>query len=294
MDQELRLLASFEEGRPRLRAMAYRMLGSAAEADDALQDAWLKASRADTAEVVNPAAWLTTVVSRVCLTQLRSRQTRREEPLELEKDPDFGPAAGGGPEQEAVLADSVGVALLVVLDTLTPAERIAFVLHDLFAVPFEEIAPLVEKSVPATRQLASRARRRVQGREPKPGADPARRRAVVEAFLAATRGGDFEALVALLDPAVELRADRMVVPTPEPIRIAGGATVAQAAMAAMGRARLTGVVLVDGEFGLVMMVQGRPAVALRFAATPDGAITDIDVIAEPARLSELEFAVPAA
>jgi RNA polymerase sigma-70 factor (ECF subfamily) len=285
MDEKLRLLTRFEEDRAHLRAVAYRMLGSLSEAEDAVQDAWLRASQADIGEVANLGGWLTTVVTRVCLNQLRSRKTRREEPLDtFDRELD-----GAGPEQEALLADQVGVALLVVLDTLTPAERVAFVLHDMFAVPFEDIAPIVEKSPDATRQLASRARRRVQGRTPAPASDLSRRRAVVEAFLAATRGGDFESLVALLDPDVVLRADRLVVPTPEPILVRGGVTVAKGAMAAMGRARFTGLALLDGAVGLAMAPFGRLRLVLAFTVTDDR-ITGIEIIAEPDRLAAVEVA----
>jgi RNA polymerase sigma-70 factor (ECF subfamily) len=282
-----RLAKEFEEHRPRLRAMAYRMLGSLSEADDALQEAWLRIGRAGAADVENPAGWLTTVVGRVCLNLLRSRDRRREEPLENRVSV---PASTAGPEEEALQAESVGLALLVVLDTLSPAERLAFVLHDMFAVPFDEIGPLLEKTPAATRQLASRARRRVKG-APVPEADLPRRRRVVDAYLAATRGGDFDALVALLHPDVVLRADAAVVPTPEPFAISGARKVAAGAMASVGRARSTDVVLVDGQVGLAMAEGGRLRVVLRFTFA-DGLITAIDVIAEPERLRELELAVP--
>ena len=208
MDQQEWLARQFEDHRPHLRAVAYRMLGSLSEADDAVQDAWLRLSRADTSEVENLRGWLTTIVARVALNMLRSRNTRREQPLDVRvPDPIIDPADGTNPEHEALLADSVGLALLVVLETLTPAERLAFVLHDMFAVPFEEIAPIVERSPEATRQLASRARRRVRGAAPVPDADSTAQWEVVEAFLAAAREGDFDALVAVLDPDVVLRAD---------------------------------------------------------------------------------------
>ena len=199
----------FEAQRPHLRAVAYRMLGSLSEADDAVQDAWLRLGRADTSEVENLRAWLTTVVARVALNTLRARNTRREQALDAHvPDPIIDPSEGTNPEHEALLADSVGLALLIVLEQLTPPERLAFVLHDMFAVPFEEIAPIVERSPEATRQLASRARRRVRGADPLPDADLAAQWEVVEAFLAAARDGNFDALVAVLDPDVELRADR--------------------------------------------------------------------------------------
>ncbi|WP_406443557.1 sigma-70 family RNA polymerase sigma factor [Streptomyces sp. NBC_01613] len=284
---------TFEEHRSRLKAVAYRMLGSLAEADDALQDAWLRVGRADTGEVENPAGWLTTVVARVCLNLLRTRDHRREEPWEAGEEP---PGAGAGtalvvdPEEEALLADSVGLALLVVLDTLSPAERLAFVLHDMFSVPFDEIAPLLDRNPAAVRQLASRARRRVKG-APAPEADLPRQHRVVSAYLAATRGGDFDALVALLHPDVVLRADRAVVPTPEPIHVTGVRPVAEGAMASMGRARFADLVLVDGRVGMAMLEAGRVRVVLRFTYDDDGLITDIDVVAEPERLAELELGV---
>ncbi|MFI6563747.1 sigma-70 family RNA polymerase sigma factor [Streptomyces sp. NPDC050534] len=278
----------FEEHRPRLRAVAYRMLGSLAEADDALQEAWLRVDRADTADVGNPAGWLTTVVARVCLNMLRSREHRREEPLEEGGAAEAVPAAAVDPEEEALLGDQVGLALLVVLDTLSPAERVAFVLHDSFGVPFDEIAPLLDKNPAAVRQLASRARRRVRG-APLPQADAVRQRQVVGAYLAATRGGDLDALVALLHPDVVLRADRAVVPTPEPILVTGSRPVAEGAMASMGRARFADVVLVDGQVGMAMLERGRVRVVLRFTFDA-GLITGIDVIAEPERLRGLELA----
>ncbi|MFC8662734.1 sigma-70 family RNA polymerase sigma factor [Streptomyces sp. NPDC057199] len=285
------LTEGFEEHRPRLHAMAYRMLGSASEADDALQDAWLRVGRADTDDVENLGGWLTTVVARVCLNLLRSREHRREESLEAQEPvPALGRDDGRDPEEEALLADSVGVALLVVLDTLSPAERLSFVLHDMFAVPFDEIGPMLERSPAAVRQLASRARRRVKGASPLPEADLARRRRVVDAFLAATRGGNFDALVALLHPDVVLHADRSVVPTPEPVVVSGARTVAEGAMAATGRARFTGPALVDGSVGLAMAPHGRLFLVLAFTITDD-LITRIDVVADPERLDELELAV---
>ncbi|WP_345590816.1 sigma-70 family RNA polymerase sigma factor [Streptomyces marokkonensis] len=286
----------FEQDRPRLRAVAYRILGSLGEADDALQDAWLRADRADTSDVENPSGWLTTVVARVCLNLLRARDTRREEPLD--DGTDRGPAGGaplpGGPsvadpEEEAQLAESVGIALLIVLDTLGPAERLAFVLHDMFDVPFDDIAAMLEKTPAATRQLASRARRRVRG-VPAPDADLPRRRRAVDAYLAATRCGEFDALVALLHPDVVLRADAAVVPTPEPFAVSGVEQVARGAMASMGRARSAGVVLVDGRAGMAMAENGRLRVVLRFTFADDGLITGIDVIAEPERLNKLDIA----
>ncbi|MEW1996284.1 sigma-70 family RNA polymerase sigma factor [Streptomyces coelicoflavus] len=279
----------FELDRPRLRAVAYRILGSLGEADDALQEAWLRADRTDTSEVANPSGWLTTVVARVCLNLLRARDTRREEPLD---DTPRGRAArtgtGTDPAEEAQLADEVGIALLIVLDTLGPAERLAFVLHDMFDVPFDDIAAMLDKTPAATRQLASRARRRVRG-VPAPEADLPRRRRAVDAYLAATRGGDFDALVALLHPDVVLRADAAVVPTPEPFTVGGVEPVARGAMASMGRARAAAVVLVDGRVGMAMAEHGRLRVVLRFDFAADGRMTGIDVIAEPARLNELDI-----
>ncbi|MFI6273757.1 sigma-70 family RNA polymerase sigma factor [Streptomyces sp. NPDC050988] len=285
------LTEGFEEHRARLHAMAYRMLGSASEADDALQDAWLRVGRADTDGVENIGGWLTTVVARVCLNMLRSREHRREESLEAQVTvPARGQDDGRDPEEEALLADSVGVALLVVLDTLSPAERLSFVLHDMFAVPFDEIGPMLERSPAAVRQLASRARRRVKGASPLPEADLARRRRVVDAFLAATRGGNFDALVALLHPDVVLHADRSVIPTPEPVVVSGAHPVAKGAMAATGRARFTGPALVNGSVGLAMAPHGRLFLVLAFTITDD-LITRIDVVADPDRLDELELAV---
>ncbi|WP_370666156.1 sigma-70 family RNA polymerase sigma factor [Streptomyces sp. IBSBF 2507] len=279
----------FERDRPRLRAVAYRILGSLGEADDALQDAWLRADRADTSEVDNPSGWLTTVVARVCLNLLRARDARREEPLAdgARRQPaDTGTAAD--PAEEAQLADEVGIALLIVLDALGPAERLAFVLHDMFDVPFDEIAAMLDKTPAATRQLASRARRRVRG-VPAPEADLPRRRRAVDAYLAATRGGDFDALVALLHPDVVLSADAAVVPTPEPVSVSGVERVARGAMASMGRARAAAVVLVDGRVGMATAEHGRLRVVLRFDFAADGRITGIDVIAERARLNELDI-----
>jgi len=291
MDGNTSLALRFEEDRTHLRAVAYRMLGSASEAEDAVQEAWLRLDRTDTSGVGNLSGWLTTVVGRVCLNMLRTRRTRREEPLDAQvPEAPVGPDDGGDPEEEALLADSVGVAMLVVLDTLAPAERLSFVLHDMFAVPFDEIAPMIERTTAATRQLASRARRRVKGGSVVPEADLSRQRRVVDAFLAATRGGDFEALLTLLDPDVVLRADRMVVPTPEPIMMRGAQPVAKGAMAAVGRARFTGPASVNGSVGLTMASNGRLRLVLDFTIA-DGRITAIEVIAEPDRLGQLEISV---
>jgi RNA polymerase sigma-70 factor (ECF subfamily) len=291
VDQRAWLLERFEEQRTRLRAVAYRMLGSASEADDAVQEAWLRLSRAGTGGVENLPGWLTTVVARVCLNMLRTRERRREQPLDAQAPgPVLGREDGGDPEREAVLADSVGLAMLVVLDTLTPAERLAFVLHDMFAVPFDEIGPMIERSPAAARQLASRARRRVKGAAPASGADLTRQRRVVDAFLTASRSGDFDALVALLHPDVVLRADRAAGPTPAPIVIRGAHTVAKGAFAASERVRFTEPALVNGAVGLVMAPRGRLFLALGFTIA-DGEITEIDIIADPDRLRRLDLGV---
>jgi RNA polymerase sigma factor (sigma-70 family) len=281
-----RIVDAFEEQRPHLRAVAYRMLGSTGEADDAVQEAWLRFDRTDMGEVENVGAWLTTVVARVCLSMLRTRRNHREEPLDGQ--PERGEERRD-PEQEAELADSVGLALLVVLDALAPAERVAFVLHDMFAVPFDEIAPMIDKSPAATRQLASRARRRVKGGAAA-DADLPRRRKVVEAFLAASRGGDFEALLALLDPDVTLHADRFVGPSPAPIVLRGVESVRKGAVLASERARASELALVDGAPGLLMVREGRLAVVLAFRVDGDR-IAGIEVIADPERLRGLELAL---
>ena len=280
------LTERFEQERPRLRAVAYRMLGSAAEADDAVQEAWLRFHRTDAGEIDSIPAWLTTVVARVCLSLLRTRRNHREEPLDGQPEPDDDRR---DPGQEAELADSVGLALLVVLDALGPAERVAFVLHYMFAVPFDEIAPVIGKTPAATRQLASRARRRVKGGTT-PDADLPRRRKVVEAFLAASRGGNFEALLALLDPEVVLHADRFAGPSPAPIVLRGVESVRRGAILASERARASELALVDGAPGLLMVRDGRLAVVLKFQVDGDR-ITAIEVIADPERLAAVELAV---
>src|SRR5215210_7638732 len=256
MDERDFLAEQFEENRPHLRAVAYRMLGSLSEADDAVQEAWLRLSRSCTSGVENLGGWLTTVVARICLDMLRSRSSKREEPLGVRvPEPIVSREGGIDPEHEALLADSVGLALLVVLETLTPAERLAFVLHDTFAVPFDEIAPIVGRSPTAARQLASRARRRVRGATPGTVADRTRQRAVVDAFLAAARGGDFEALLAVLDPDVVLRTDRPTLPTGAPRETYGAAAVARRAM--VGGARAAPPALVNGAVGVVVAPRGR-------------------------------------
>jgi RNA polymerase sigma factor (sigma-70 family) len=286
VDEQDWLAGRFEGHRGHLRAVAYRMLGSTGEAEDAIQEAWLRVSRSNAREVDNLGGWLTTVVARVCLDMLRSRRSRREEPLgELAHEPHAGDENDAGPEHEAVIGDSVGLALLVVLDTLTPAERVAFVLHDLFAVPFEEIAPIVGRSPDAARQLASRARRRVQGADPEStsGRDLERRRAIVDAFLAASRGGDLDALIALLDPDVVLRADEEAVRIGAPARVRGAAGVAETFS---GRARAARPALVDGAPAAVWAQAGRPRLVFAFTIRGD-AIVDIEMIADPARLERL-------
>jgi RNA polymerase sigma-70 factor (ECF subfamily) len=290
MDDDDWLAGRFEASRPRLRAMAYRMLGSLSDAEDTVQDAWLHAARADPGAVDNLEGWLTTIVARVCLDRLRSRKSRREEPLDAEEPLAAEKTMVAGPEQEAALADSVGLALLVVLDMLTPAERVAFVLHDTFGLPFGEIAAITGRSPAAARQLASRARRRVRGTAPVSGIRLARQREVAEAFLAASRGGDLGALLAVLDPEVVLHADAASVPSGVPMTIRGAAAVARAARAASGRSRYSGVALVNGTPGIVMAPRGRLVLVLALTIG-DGNISGIDVIADPGRLAELDLAV---
>jgi RNA polymerase sigma-70 factor (ECF subfamily) len=281
------LAERFEEHRSRLRAVAYRMLGSLSEADDAVQDAWLRVSRADTSEVENLGAWLTTIVARVALNTLRSRTTRREQPLDVHvPDPVVDPADGTNPEHEALLADSVGLALLVVLETLTPAERLAFVLHDTFAVPFEQIAPIVERSPEATRQLASRARRRVRGTAPVPDASLTEQWKVVDAFLAAARNGNFEALVAVLDPDVVLRADGGMTGLSHH---AQGAEAVASQATTWARAGLTiRRALVNGAAGLVSERNGKPFSVGAFTIK-DGKIVECDFLVDPERLARLDL-----
>ncbi|WP_222709218.1 RNA polymerase sigma factor SigJ [Nonomuraea sp. C10] len=287
MNERELMTACFEEERGRLRAVAYRMLGSLSEADDAVQETWLRASRAGTGEVANLAAWLTTVVGRVCLNVLRSRRRRDEEPLGAGiPDPVISPESGVDPEHEALLADSVGLALLVVLDTLSPAERLAFVLHDMFAVPFEEIAPLLDRSPAAARQLASRARRRVRGQAPVPDPDPARQRDVVNAFFAAARDGDFDALVSVLDPEVVLRSDGGVARARHTVVFHGAGTVAEQAVTFGRLSPFARPALVNGTAGVVVVAKDRPLSIMAFTVT-DGRIAAIDVIADPERLARL-------
>ncbi len=286
MDEHDWLAERFEENRTHLRAVAYRMLGSLSDADDAVQEAWLRLSRSDSSGVENMAGWLTTIVARVSLNMLQSRKARREEPMGASL-PGEGGSGADGPEHEAVLADSVGLALLVVLDTLTPAERLAFVLHDMFAVPFEEIAPVVERSPAATRKLASRARLRVQGADTAPDTDLARQRQMVEAFLAASRDGDLGALVTALHPDVVFRADQTAV------RMGGGEAEVRGAAAVAGifsgRAEAARLALVNGVPGAVWAPGGRPRVVFGFTIT-DGKISAISLRADPAMLRDLDVA----
>jgi RNA polymerase sigma factor (sigma-70 family) len=289
MDENEFLAARFEEHRSRLRAVAYRMLGSVSEADDAVQDAWLRLSRSDTSEVENLGGWLTTVVARVSLNMLRSRNSRSEQPLGVHMpEPIIDRADGTDPEHEALLADSVGLALLVVLETLSPAERLAFVLHDMFAVPFDEIAPIVDRSPDATRQLASRARRRVQVNNSVPDADLNAQREVVEAFLAAARDGDFDRLVAVLDPDVVLRAD---FGPPAALReVRGAAAVAGQAETYSRLGLVMQPALINGAVGLVTTRDGQPFSVGGFTVR-DGKIVAIDILADPARLRELDLTI---
>jgi RNA polymerase sigma factor (sigma-70 family) len=282
------LAERFEAHRPHLRAVAYRMLGSASEADDAVQEAWLRLDRADTSEVENLGGWLTTVVARLCLDMLRARTSRREEPVGAHlPEPIASPQDGIDPEQEALLAEGIGLALLVVLDTLTPAERVAFVLHDTFAMPFDQVAAVVGRSPAAAKMLASRARRRVQGTAAVPDPDLTRQRAVVDAFLAASRGGDFDALLAVLDPAVVVRADRAAVLAGADREVRGAPAVADTFS---GRARLARPALVDGAAGAVWAPGGRPRVVFAFTIA-GGRIVEIDLLADPERLRQLDLAV---
>jgi len=297
MNESEWLAERFEEHRPHLRAVAYRMLGSLTEADDAVQDAWVRLSRAEANEIENLGGWLTTVVARVCLNMLRSRNTRREEPFGVHL-PDPVVSQGGelDPEEEALLAESVGLALLVVLDTLTAAERLAFVLHDMFELPFEEIAPMVGRTPAAARQLASRARRRVKGAEiPTPDTDLAHQRKVVDAFFRAARGGDFDALVAVLDPDVVLRIDAGARHPAASMVINGAPAVAAQALrglaSILGRAAVhLRPALVSGAPGVVVTFDGQPMTVMGFIIA-DGRVAEIDAIADPERVRTLASAV---
>ena len=284
MDGHDWLAERFEAHRDHLAAVAYRMLGSQAEAEDAVQEAWLRLSRTDTSEVRNLGGWLTTVVARVSLDMLRSRTTRREDPLDAQLATE--PASPEpGPEHEAVLADSIGPALLMVLETLSPAERLAFVLHDMFAVPFDQIAEILDRTPAATKQLASRGRRRVRGQDPAAKPDQARQREVVKAFLAASRNGDFQALLMLLHPDVVLRADQVTVASGASAEVSGADAVADTFA---GRARAARLSLIDGQAGLVWFMSGQPKVAFAFTMT-DGLVSGIEMIGDPDRLAGMNL-----
>jgi RNA polymerase sigma factor (sigma-70 family) len=288
VDQQEWLARQFDDHRPRLRAVAYRMLGSTSEAEDAVQEAWIRLSRSNAGAIENLEAWLVTVVGRVALNMLRSRKTRREQPLDVHvPDPIIDPADGTDPEHEALLADSVGLALLVVLETLSPAERLAFVLHDMFGIPFEEIAQILDRSPDATRQLASRGRRRVRGAAPAPDADLTAQWEVVEAFLAAARLGDFEGLVAVLDPDVVLRSDGGA--------IAGLSAHVQGAEAVAGRAVMWSRVdltmqraLINGAAGMVTFLNGKPFSVAALTIT-NGKIVELDFLSDPERIAQLDL-----
>jgi RNA polymerase sigma factor (sigma-70 family) len=284
---ELELAHAFDRQRPRLRAVAYRILSSVSETEDAVQEAWLRLRRTDAEQIDDLERWLTTVVARICLNMLRSRRTRGEQPLEhLRPEPIVEhPTAGSDPEYEALLADSVGIALQVVLETLSPAERLAFVLHDMFAVPFEEIAAMVDRSTQATRQLASRARRRVREAAPAPDPDLTRQRAVVDAYFAAAREGDLEALVAVLDPDVVLRAHRR---EGTPLELHGPAQVARGAMSARRFAPYVHPALINGAAGAVAFDGEQPFAVLAFTVIDDRAVT-IDIFNDPELVAKLDI-----
>src|SRR5215212_3057317 len=289
MDEREWLAQRFQKHRPRLRAVAYRMLGSTSEADDALQEAWIRLSRSNASEIDNLEAWLVTVVGRVALNMLRSRKTRGEEPLDAQHLPDpivVERAEGIDPEHEALLSDSVGLALLVVLETLTPAERLAYVLHDMFSVPFAEIGAILERSPEAARQLASRGRRRIRGADMTPDADAAAQQEVVEAFLAAVRDGDFDALVAVLDPDVVLRADLGPLPEDGSTEVRGAAAVAGQALTYSRLDLLMQPALLNGAVGAVSTRDGQPFSVGGFTVK-GGKIVEIDILADPARLRRL-------
>jgi RNA polymerase sigma factor (sigma-70 family) len=291
MTDETLLAEQFETHRRHLRAVAYRMLGSVSEADDAVQEAWLRLSRADAGGVENLGGWLTTVVARVSLDMLRSRRARREEPLGPHvPEPIVSRDGGADPEHEALLANSVGLALLVVLETLSPPERLAFVLHDMFALPFEEIAPIVDRSPAAARKLASRARHRVQGAAPAPDTDLAGQRKVVDAFLAAARDGDFDALLALLDPDVVIRVDRGAVPAGASRELHGAEAVAAQALQFSRLAPFAMPVVVNGAAGFAVARGGRPIAVAGFTVA-GGRVVEIDLLADPERLARLDVTV---
>jgi len=284
------LAQRFEADRARLQAVAYRLLGSTGEADDAVQEAWLRLQRSDADEIENLGGWLTTVVARICLNQLRSRETRREAPLDVYVPEPIVTSEQSDPEQAALLADSVGLALQVVLETLTPPERLAFVLHDMFAVPFEDIAPMVGRTPTATRQLASRARRRVQGESVAPDTDLAGQRAVVDAFFAAAHEGDIDALVAVLDPDIVLRSDGGAGRPQLSLVVHGAENVASQALVARRLSPWVRPALVNGAAGVVVAPHGRPVSVMAFTVA-DGRIVAIDVLSDPHRLEALDLSV---
>jgi RNA polymerase sigma-70 factor (ECF subfamily) len=289
MDEQEWLAERFQEQRPRLRAVAYRMLGSLSEADDALQESWLRISGSDSGDIENLRGWLTTVVARVSLNMLRARKAKREQPLEAGvPDPIVSSQDGVDPEHEALVADSVGLALLVVLETLPPAERLAFVLHDMFAVPFDEIASITERSPAAARQLASRARRHVRGHGPVPDTDLARHRSVVEAFFAASRDGDFDRLLAVLDPDIVLREDDGTRRPGASLVLHGARPVAERAASFAHLAPNARRVLVNGFDGALVVTDGRPFAVIGFTVA-NGRIVEIDVLNDPRRLSQLDL-----
>ena len=291
MDDREFLADRFETHRAHLKSVAYRMLGSLSEAEDAVQEAWLRLSRTDTSDVRNLGGWLTTVVGRVCLDMLRWRASRGESSLDTHlPDPIVSHADAIDPENEVLIADSVGLALLVVLEALRPAERLAFVLHDMFGVPFDEIAPILGRSTPAVKQLASRARRRVRGAAPTPDPDRSLQRQVVEAFQAASRGGDFTALVAVLHPDVVLRADRGALPGGGWTEIHGSAAVAAQALGFKRLSTFTLPVLVNGNAGVLTVTDGEPTAVMSFTIA-GGQIVAIDILADPDRLRNLDLAV---
>jgi RNA polymerase sigma factor (sigma-70 family) len=286
MDERDWLAQRFQEHRPRLRAVAYRMLGSTSEADDAVQEAWIRLSRSNAGEIDNLEAWLVTVVGRVALNMLRSRKTRREEPLDVRvPDPIIDAAGGSDPEHEALLADSVGLALLVVLETLTPAERLAYVLHDMFSVPFDEIGAILDRSPDAARQLASRGRRRIRAADTTPDADAAAQQEVVEAFLAAARDGDFDALVAVLDPGIVVREDWG---SGTIIEVRGAENVARRAMAVSQLGLVARPALINGVAGWVSLLEGE-VYAIGALTVQNGRITTMDILLDPARLARLDL-----
>jgi RNA polymerase sigma factor (sigma-70 family) len=291
MEEQEWLAERFEAHRTHLQEVAYRMLGSLSEAEDAVQETWLRLERSDASDIENLGGWLTTVVARVCLDVLRSRKSHPEESLDAHGSERFGSRDKAiNPEQEALLADSVGLALLVVLERLSPAERLAFVLHDMFAVPFDEIAPIVGRSSVAARQLASRARRRVQGAATVPDTDPTRQQKVVEAFLAAARRGDFEALLAVLDSDAVVRADRAAAPSGIATEIHGASNVAEQALFFARHARFAQLALVNGAVGVVVAPLGQLRLVMAFKVV-GGKIVEIEVIADPARLRQIDLAV---